>query len=264
MSAEERLAGVEDQKGLLAGMETDMVEKLGPIAREFALRVLSAPVHQYEQRLEAIGFTKRQCILDAGCGVGQWTAAMSRTCRVVHGVDVDGNFLRIGDRLARARGVPNIHFQRASMENLPFAEGQFDAVFSYSAVYFTDYHRSLAEFYRVLGKRGRAYICTNAIGWFLFNILTARHATEDYSPREYGLKTILNTLLRRRHSLSLDNGAVSMSPKATVRLMEKIGFKVIAVGGEGTICLEGSPRAVPNYPAKYLGFDNVFEIIVEK
>ena len=42
----------------------------------FIQRVFSKGLDSYINRLEAIGFTKKSKVLDAGCGYGQWSIAL--------------------------------------------------------------------------------------------------------------------------------------------------------------------------------------------
>ena len=57
-----------------------------------------------------------------------------------------------------------------------------------------------------------------------------------------------------------------MTPKGTKRALEKSGFKVVALGAEGTLGF-GDGHTIPpapNYKATYMGLVNVFEVIARK
>lgn len=88
-------------------------------------------------------------VLDAGCGVGMYVAAFRRFTDAAYGVDLDWQ------RAAQAAGhSPNV--QVASVEELPFADGSFDAVLSHEVIeHVTDDRAAVAEAVRVLKPGGR-------------------------------------------------------------------------------------------------------------
>jgi SAM-dependent methyltransferase len=107
-------------------------------------------------------------ILDAGCGPGQFAESVEGKlgCEVV-GIDLSERMVE----LTRARGA---HALVADVEELPFADGEFDAV----AANWMLYHlprldRGLAELQRVVRSGGRLVATTNG----------RRHLAEVWGPR---------------------------------------------------------------------------------
>ncbi|MCC2616078.1 methyltransferase domain-containing protein [Aestuariibacter halophilus] len=68
-------------------------------------------------------------VLDVGCGTGRETCELLTKANLVTGVDLADGMLAV----ARQRSDV-IHWQRGDAEQLPFAEGQFDGVFSSMAL----------------------------------------------------------------------------------------------------------------------------------
>jgi len=232
----------------------------------FLQRVYSGGLNKYRERLAHIGFVDKERILDAGCGFGQWTFAIAQTSKRVIGVDVDSERLSVSTQLASINNVKNVEFHRASLEDIPDFEETFDAIFCYSVVYLTDYHKVFRNFFRSLKKGGTLYICTNGPGWYLYNIIEGPNPSMDFRPRRYGIQTFWNTLIRKRSGFSLSTGARIMTPSGTKRALDKSGFEVVALGAEGTLGLgDGQTRPpTPNYNATYMGLVNVFEVIACK
>jgi len=92
-------------------------------------------------------------VLDAGCGTGLLGAFLRRAGRTpdaLFGVDISEGMLR----RARTRGVTVV---QADVAHLPFPDGQFDAVSSFTVLRIipSDEERVLREMARVLRPGGR-------------------------------------------------------------------------------------------------------------
>ena len=243
-----------------------LLQRLSANDAGFLQRVYSGGLDKYKERLARIGFTGKERILDAGCGFGQWAFAMAQTSKHVIGVDVDSERLSVGTQLASINDVENVEFRRVSLEEIPDFEETFDAVFCYSVVYLTDYHKVFRNLFRILKKDGYLYICTNGPGWYLYNIIKRPNPSIDFHPRRYGIQTFWNTLIRKQSGFSPRAGARIMTPSGTKRALDKSGFDVVGLGPEGTLRFgdRHTSQPSPNYDARYMGFVNVFEVIARK
>jgi demethylmenaquinone methyltransferase/2-methoxy-6-polyprenyl-1,4-benzoquinol methylase len=96
-------------------------------------------------------------ILDVASGTGDLAieAARLRPTEIV-AADLSEGMLEIAERKIRAAGLENlIHTSLADGENLPFAEGTFDAVtIGFGVRNFGDVGKGISEFYRVLRSGG--------------------------------------------------------------------------------------------------------------
>lgn len=108
-----------------------------------------------EQAIERMQIPTEATVLDVGCGSG-WAARLiaqlAREGRVV-GIDVSDEMVR----LAREESVnhPNVEFQVASAEQLPFKDAEFSYAFSMESLYYyTDIGQALREIRRVLKPGG--------------------------------------------------------------------------------------------------------------
>jgi ubiquinone/menaquinone biosynthesis C-methylase UbiE len=96
-------------------------------------------------------------VLDVGCGVGATPSYLARElgCRVV-GVDLLHEMIVQAQERLREDGVGGrVQLQVADARELPYADGQFDAVISESVnVFFEDKPAVLREYARVTRRRG--------------------------------------------------------------------------------------------------------------
>lgn len=243
-----------------------LLHRLGVNDAGFLRRVYSGGLDKYKKRLARIGFVEKGRILDAGCGFGQWTLAMAQTSKQAIGMDINSERVSVAFQLASTNGCTNVEFRQATLEDIPYPEETFDAIFCYSVLYLTDYRKVFKEFFRILKKGGDLYICTNGPGWYLYNIIAGPNPSIDFCPRWYGLQTFWNTLIRKRNGLSPRTGARVMAPSTTRRTLHKSGFEVAALGAEGTWAI-GDDHTLPpspNYDARYMGLVNVFEVVARK
>ena len=111
--------------------------------------------------LERAGVQVHGRVLDAGCGGGGMPLSLAEEARTVVGIDPIDRFGDAGVRLARERGLPNLHFALADGMALPFADGAFDLVLSHAVIeHVADAPLYLRECARVLAPRGRVYLST--------------------------------------------------------------------------------------------------------
>jgi ubiquinone/menaquinone biosynthesis C-methylase UbiE len=71
-------------------------------------------------------------LIDCGCGPGSITADLAKIVAPGQaiGIDLRENALTQGRTLARQRGIPNLAFEAASIQSLPFVDASFDAAFT--------------------------------------------------------------------------------------------------------------------------------------
>jgi len=233
---------------------------LTPNTKAFLKRVYAPGLDKYERRLTTLGFADGMRALDAGCGLGQWSLVLSNLCGEVLGVDVSSERIEACNSIANALEVNNAQFSVAHLENLPFPDDYFDRLICYSVLYLTNYEHSIAEFARVMKSDGLVYINTNGIGRYLFDVVKRLNPAPDFDPRIYGIKTIMNTMIGRRHGLSPQNGGVAMCRTRTEKLLRLNGFEIVDSGCEGRL-LGGNE---PFLAGHYLGLVSAFDILARK
>jgi ubiquinone/menaquinone biosynthesis C-methylase UbiE len=96
-------------------------------------------------------------LLDCGCGPGSITLGLAEVVSPgeVVGVDLEPRMIERARVLAGENGVSNVNFTVADITDLPFDDGQFDAVFSSSVLeHLVDPVKALSEMRRVLKPGG--------------------------------------------------------------------------------------------------------------
>jgi ubiquinone/menaquinone biosynthesis C-methylase UbiE len=108
-----------------------------------------------EQLAEAMDLRAGQTVLDIAAGNGNATLAAARRWCDVTSTDYVEALLALGRKRAEAEGLL-VAFQKADAEDLPFADGAFDAVLStFGAMFSPDQSRAASEMLRVCKSGGR-------------------------------------------------------------------------------------------------------------
>lgn len=97
-------------------------------------------------------------VLDMAAGTGTSSASIAATGASVVAADFSPGMIAEGKR--RHPNHPNLTFELADATNLPFTDGEFDAVtISFGLRNVVDVPKALSEFYRVTKPGGRVVIC---------------------------------------------------------------------------------------------------------
>lgn len=176
-------------------MPVDRMDHLDNPARHTTGRTLdhAAPVYDLLAPLMTFGLERgyrRRAIalldlqgheraLDVGCGTGTLSREIAlaldraKDSRVV-GVDAAAGMIAVARRKGAA--IPNLRFDAALAEKLPYSDGSFDcavSTFFFHHVEFALKHKALAEMHRVLKPGGRAVIVDVDVPDSLFGKLCA-------------------------------------------------------------------------------------------
>lgn len=109
-------------------------------------------------------------LLDAGCGSGWLSRLIARRmpdCEVV-GIDINPDYVRYAQARAEEAGLENLSYEVASLTELPFEDGAFDAVWSLMVLIFLpDRDAALRELARVVSPGGRVIAAQQGIAMHL-------------------------------------------------------------------------------------------------
>ena len=236
---------------------------LGDADFEFLNRVYSAGLDAYKNRLKAIGFEGHGKVLDAGCGFGQWAMALAEMNDEVVGTDLASARLIVGGEVAKSMGLNNVSFQYSGLENQPFEDNTFDAVFCYGAIFLADTQQALHDFYRVLKPGGKLYTNANGLGWSINLWKNAPNKTSDYDPKANVAKHFTNTVL---YSQGLPKGPSQLiiEKDEMQAMVEKAGFSGLKMDGEGKLKVDPNMEVKPFFKDEYYGFTGIYELIATK
>ena len=115
---------------------------------------------------EKIAQIKPGTILDVATGTGDLAIELSKIPSAhITAVDISQGMLSVGEKKVKELGLSErIVMQVADSENLPFADGSFDAVtVSFGIRNFENLHKGLSELRRVLRSGGRLVILETSV-----------------------------------------------------------------------------------------------------
>lgn len=181
-----------DWKSCIDGLE------IAPDIRDWVYLQIQRGQDYYSARIERLGL-RGQRVLDAGCGMGNWSLALARWFDEVHGLEITASRLEILEAVCPWFNG-RIHTKHGSIENLPYPDGWFDAVFCNGVIFLTDYQKSLKEFHRVLRRGGMVYLSFNGMAWWTH--LIQQRARENPVNFTYGANALINLLFRYQDEVS--------------------------------------------------------------
>lgn len=144
-------------------IEKSVQAQFGAAAAAYASSRVHAGGRDLEAMLNAVPLTGGERVLDAGCGAGHTALAFAPRVREVHALDLTQAMLKQTGRLARERGIGNLHLRRGDVEALPYPAGGFDLVTSrLCAHHFARPVRAVTEMVRVL-RPGGALLLSDSV-----------------------------------------------------------------------------------------------------
>ena len=174
---------------------------------------------------------------------------------------------RIGvlSRLRSLLGIRSLYTNIGGLDQLPFQENTFDATFCYSAVFFGNWRRIIAELLRVTRPGGSLYVGGNgAIGWYLYNLIEGHKNSEDFSTRRMAWDTFMHTLgVRWGRAFGAYRQSV-IPPRVLVNHLEQCGARVEQTAADGRAGSSDTALPVQFFPAKKYGLTGVYEILATK
>lgn len=114
-------------------------------------------------------------ILDIACGTGKSTEPLVKNGLEVFGIDHDPLMIIEAQKQAQLKGL-SINYEVAEVENLPFVDGEFDAVTVGTAFHWFVNEKAISEIIRVLKDKGLLLI--------FWTLTTKDVPEEDSIPRE--------------------------------------------------------------------------------
>ena len=118
----------------------------------------------HKRLLEYIELPEQPYVLDIGCGTGRLLNRLAIQFPTLQGIGVDLSTEMIHQAQQRNQHGVRLDYRHGNVECLPFAEEQFDAVFStISFLHYLNPQQVMLEVKRVLRPRGRFYLADTAV-----------------------------------------------------------------------------------------------------
>ena len=231
--------------------------------RDFVQDEYKLGLQYYLDRLDRIFFTG-QAVLDAGCGVGQWSIALSQRFEKVAAIDLKPERLTVLENVKKLMDINNIEVTKGSIEQLPYEDKCFDAVFCYGVIMFTDTQKVLKEFYRVLKPGGRVYICLNDVGWSFYLVEVRGKDNENIS--RAGKSTLYNTFWKRaikKGIISDLQSSYSFCKEIMGRCTESLTYDIDRELYKWLISHSHTGNELLNYISQYCGEDYVEMLVAD-
>ncbi|MDF1845435.1 MAG: methyltransferase domain-containing protein, partial [Rubripirellula sp.] len=248
----------------LAKAVAEAAEQLEGYDREFFQRVWLTNLEVFRNRLQAIGLTGREHVLDAGCGNGQWTLCLAELNNQVTAVDISQARTAATDHVLDAMAINNVTVQQSSIDATKFTDSTFDAVFCYSTLYFTDHRKTLREFARVMKPGGTLYICTNGPGWYIHNMIEPHNPSRHFDIPEMSIKAIGNTIGYFSEG-KYKSGFQLAVPRCVLESeCHNAGFEDVQIADEGTLNPLNKKQPTQFFKPEFYGQDGVYELLCRK
>jgi len=234
----------------------------------FARRLYSGDLSRYHERIDRLGISSDDIILDAGCGFGQWSIAMTEKALEVHAYEIDYRRIDLIETLKSKLQVSNLHPKQGRLEDLPFRDSQFDFIIAYGSLFLTRWKESLAELLRTLKPGGRLYMTLNDIGWYLY-LWDSEHNRDDlYDPKGDVPRILRNTLAMQRME-GLDHAQPDYHSIISQTDLKEfmVGFsdyKVEYLGEEGSYYASGKKEKQPFFISEYKSLPAVYDVVVRR
>src|SRR4029453_17051598 len=132
--------------------------------------------------VERLSLKPGELVLDAAAGSGNLTIPAARTGAVVTGLDLVETLLSATSRWAAREGLP-VTLDIGNVEELPYADAQFDVVLSMFGVMFAARpDKVVAELARVTRPGGRVVLANWTRGGFIGRMLAMHGAVAPAPP----------------------------------------------------------------------------------
>lgn len=254
-----------DLNSLISQFESSNIHSLGDNNRLFLRRIFANGIHQYCERLSAIGFSEASRVLDAGCGFGQWSLALASLNYEVECCDISPIRIQFLNQLADSLKASNINAQISGIDTLPFSDESFDAVFCYGVLFLTPWRQSLQELVRVLKPGGKLYVNANGFGWYAYLWHEEHNKADDYDPKHVAAKCLYDTLTYDRTGIYKPGMNLLIEQDEIIKSLKKLGMTNIQTSCEGGLHLEtNSNRPKPFFPGEFKGLPAVYEVCAHR
>jgi len=236
------------------------------IKRNYSDENYRVPAERFMARLEMMGCTAQEKVLDFGCGFGQWTIAASKLNTFVTAIDPDVRRVNFLQSAIRKLSLDNIEVRTGGVENLD-SEEDFSFILCYGVLPFLDWKLALRKFHSLLKKGGSLYFNSYDIGWMVYNIVENPNQNANFSSRAWAEETIRNTYKQKQTNFFFQQNFLSsiyIPIEDVLAEVQDVGFEIINYSGDGMSDVRLLGSELPFFPANYMGLNCVYEFVCLK
>ena len=164
-----------------------------------------ARLQLYREALEKWGLTRKNHVLDAGCGYGAWTYALSKLNGFVVGVEKDerkaGLAIDVVEENAGNTEIYNCDIEH--LHNQSYADEHFDGILCFHTIYYTqNWQQTLKSLASLMTPGGVMYINIATKACFLYMA-----QSEDGTTKKMGIDALNNERRKEKgEEYSTENG----------------------------------------------------------
>ena len=175
----------------------------------------------HDRVVETLAIESGSRVLDVACGTGGVALRAARAGGDVVGIDITADQLAKARRAAEAEGLA-IQFDEGDCEELPYGDGEFDAVASaFGAIFAPDHERAAGELARVCRRGGRiALTAWPKDEWSEVNERAGRTFPPGPDPRDWAEERHVRGLLGEAFDLELQTGEWRVEAESGEELWE--------------------------------------------
>lgn len=161
----------------------------------------------HDRVVDALAIEPGARVLDVACGTGGVALRAARAGANVTGIDISPDQLTKARHAAEEEGLA-IRFDEGDCQELPYGDGEFDAVASaFGAIFAPDHVRTAGELARVCRRGGRlALTAWPADDWSETHARAGRVFVEEVDAREWAKEEHVRGLLDEAFDLELQTG----------------------------------------------------------
>ena len=241
----------------------DFSELMSEKDSKFAKRCFGAGIEKYVNRLKQISFTNKNSVLDAGCGFGQWSLALSLLNSEVTSIDFSQKRVNFLNKIKNNLPNTKINAFQGEIESIDLKPNQFDLIFCYGVIFLCDWKLALSKLINLLKPGGRIYVNANDIGWYIFLWETEHNKTPDYSPKKIVSEVFSNTYNYESNLQTIPNTGLILNENDVKGELIDLDCSIEFSGPEGIAFAEKKEK-FSFFEPSYKGMKTVFEVIATK
>ncbi len=186
-------------------------------------------------------------VLDAGCGSGRFTLALSEFAQTIVGVDYGVDGMSFGKSFID--GTPShsrIDFVKGDLLNLPFESCRFDFVFSNGTAHHTQNPtRAIQELFRVTRSGGNIFLYVYGDGGIFWSARKRMNKFMKAIPQDFSRRVLMSMGMPTNRFIFEDNWYVPIENHINKRDLESL---LVSLGARKIVRFKhGTPTDLPHF-----------------